>query len=96
MDSQQYPSKFGARRASPAERDSTSPPPLSENRRELVRELSSRHAELLPEFESFLKELYRCGLIDGRRALFSVERTSTSASADRDIAACDAPCHFER
>ncbi len=35
------------------------------------------HTELLPEFEPFLKELYRLGLIDGRRALLNVQRVDS-------------------
>lgn len=78
MNSQRYPDKFGARRASITANSATALPSLSEKELAQVRELSSLHAELLPEFEPFLKELFRHGLIDGRRALVSVCRTNPS------------------
>lgn len=77
MDNQRYPSKFGTRRAPPPLSVSPALEPLTDERLGELRELSSMHAELLPEFEPFLKELYRLGLIDGRRALLNVQRVDS-------------------
>ncbi len=78
MDNQRYPSKFGTRWAPPLLPVSPALEPLTDERLGELRELSSMHAELLREFEPFLKELYRLGLIDGRRALVNVQRVDSS------------------
>ena len=77
MDNQRYPSKFGTRWAPPLLPVSPALEPLTDERLGELRELSSMHTELLPEFEPFLKELYRLGLIDGRRALLNVQRVDS-------------------
>ncbi len=81
MDNQRYPDKFGARTA--LQRSFANPPAtpsLSEEELTRVRDLSHLHVQLLPEFEPFLKELYRCGLIDGRRALICVQKLDVPAT----------------
>ncbi len=83
MSNQRYPDKFGVRKAQQTSFVSHSAPrSLSESDLARLRELSNRHLQLLPEFEPFLKELYRCGLIDGRRALLAVQKINADPVDD--------------
>ncbi len=83
MDNHRYPDKFGARKAAHNSLvNHFAPPSLSEQELARLREISDLHFKLLPEFEPFLKALYRVGLIEGRRALVTVQKMDADPPDD--------------